>query len=228
MPFPVIEKKEEFDALPESIRAEYEEKDGKWTPRDETVTLRGSLAEERKRREAAEKLVTKTAAELKKLETDSKGREAGLTDEKLNEIRAQVRKDLEEEYKPIIEKEKNASTENRTLKLDNQVRNVMGSEKVKVRPERQEALWKLIGDRFDLTDDGKPMVKAKPGVTVEKYLAEDVKAEFGEFYVGTGASGGGAPPGSRNGAGSGAPTAEAVLANPSAALQQARAAGKTE
>lgn len=224
MPFPVIEKKEEFDVLPESIRAEYEEKDGKYHPKDETTTLKATLDDERKKREAAEKLSTKAALELKKLQTEGKAKESGITEEKLNEIRAAVRKDLEEEYKPFKEKAETASTENRTLKLDNAVRAVMGAEAVKVRSERTGQLWKLIGDRFDLTEDGKPMVKANPGVTVERYLVDTVKKELPEFFVGTGASGGGANQANRTGPNN-APTADAILANPAAALQQARAAG---
>lgn len=230
MPFPVIETKELFDALPEGIRGEYEEKDGKYHPKavaDESITLRQTLADERTKREAAEKLVTKTAAALKKLETDGKGREAGITEDKLNEIRAQVRKDLEDEYKPFKETAETNARENRTLTLDNSVKTVMGKETVRVRGDRQDALWKLIGDRFDLTEDKKPMVKAKPGVTVEKYLAEEVSAEFPEFFMTSGANGSGANNQRWTGKDTGV-TAAAVLANPGAALQAARAAGKTE
>lgn len=212
------------DAIPEAFREEYEEKDGRWHPKDDGAKT--ALAEERTKREAAEKLVTKTTKELKALETRATAERAGITDEQLQKLRAEIRADLETEYTPLKEKADRFGSENRTLKLDNAVKAVMGAEDVKVRSARMDALWRLIGDRFDLTDDGKPMVKANPGVEVKKYLAETVKKEYPEFYEGTAGSGGGAREGSQNR--SAAVSADDILKNPGAALQAARSQGKTE
>lgn len=221
--YPVFDTQE---AVPEAFRDHYEERDGKWhfkAPEDDG--LKTAIAAERQKREAAEKLAKKAADELKSLQTKADAAKAGLTEEQLEKLRADIRNDLEKEYAQFKTDAERLGTENRTLKLDNAVKALMGSDKVKVRGERMEALWKLIGERFDLTDDGKPMVKANPGVTVEKYLADTVKKEFPEFFTGTQASGGGAAPA---GAGGQTVSPDAIIANPLAALSAARQAGKTE
>jgi hypothetical protein len=82
-------------------------------------------------------------------------------------VKAEVLKELE----PDLEAGKKSIAENRTLKLDNQVKSLFA--KAGVRGERADALWKLTADRYDLTADGKPMLKDKPGVEIEKYLADD-------------------------------------------------------
>lgn len=141
--------------------------------------------------EAARQALT----ELTELKSQKKAEAAGITAEQLNKLRADVRADLETEYAPFKTQAQTLASENRTLKLDNVVKGLMG--KAGVRAERLDALYKLAADEFDLTEDGKPMVKSRPGKEVEKYVAEDLIKSYPEFFQGSGASGSGA---SRTGA----------------------------
>jgi hypothetical protein len=69
MPLPVFDTQ---DAVPEAFREEYEEREGKWHPKDTGAEAARALGEERTKREAAERLATKTAGQLKKLETKAR------------------------------------------------------------------------------------------------------------------------------------------------------------
>lgn len=124
------------------------------------------------------------------MEQDAKGQKAGITSEELTKLRSDVRADYDKEYAPFKVNAEKLAAENRTLKLDN----VVKAELLKggARPDRVEALFKLKQDEFDLTDDGKPMLKNRKGTPVEKFVGEDLRAEFPEFYTGTGSRGGGA------------------------------------
>lgn len=129
-------------------------------------------------------------AELTSLKQQKKAEKAGISSEQLAEIRNAVRADLEKDYAPRLAMADKLAGENRTLKLDNVVKNMMG--KAEARAERIDALYRLTSDRYDLTDDGKPMLKDRMGTPVEKYIAEDLRKEYPEFFQGTGSSGGGA------------------------------------
>jgi hypothetical protein len=192
------------DAVPESLReTAIETKDGKFAiSEEEDVTpLRTTLEKERKRANDEEK--ARKAAETARLELERRleGQQVGLTEAQQKEYRDKVKADLEQEYKPLKDIEVEHKALKRLTLLDNPVKETMLSEKVGVRGERQAALWTLIKDRFDLTADGKPMVKDHPGLSVEQYLASEVKKEYPEFYKGTQAAGGGAGGSSGDGKG---------------------------
>lgn len=183
------------DAVPDALRdSAIESKDGKFVVSvDEDVTpLKTALAAERKR--AADEEKARKAAETARLELERKleGQQVGLTEAQQKEFRDKVTADIEEKYKPLKEKAERFESLERLTLLDNPVKASMLTEKVGVRGERQEALWRLIGDRFDLTSDRKPMVKDHPGMAIEDYLAGPVKKEYPEFFKGTQAAGGGA------------------------------------
>ena len=61
-----------------------------------------------------------------------------------------------------------------------------------VRAERVDALFRLTGDQFDLTEDGQPMLRDRMGTPVEKFITDDLSKAYPEFFTGTGSSGGGA------------------------------------
>lgn len=230
MKLPVFATQEE---IPDGFGGLYEEKDGKWHPKDlsggdgpskESIEkLEITLEKERKDRKAAETQLKELGTKVAELETRAKAKEAGITDEKLTELREEIRADLEKEYEEFKTKAETLGQEVRGLKLDSQVKKLALEHGV--RAERVDAWWRLFGDRFDLTDDGKPMVADKPGIEVTKLITGDLKKEMPDFYTGTQAAGGGAGGIQKNGqlvAGTGA---DDVIKNPGAALQAARAGG---
>ena len=52
-----------------------------------------------------------------------------------------------------------------------------------------------------MTEDGKPMLRSSPGIEVNKYVADELRKEYPEFYNGSGSSGGGASKSSAAGGG---------------------------
>lgn len=232
MTLPKFKTQEE---VPEAFRDAYHEKDGQWVPKEEPAgggeladlkasvqRLETALGKERDDRKAAEKKASDAAAQLKELEDKKKAEGAGITEEQLKQLRAEIREDLEGEYAEFKTKAEALGQENRSLKLDNQVKTLAG--KHGVRAERIDAWWRQFGDRFDLTDDGKPMVKDRPGTDVSKFIEGDLKKELPDFYTGTQASGGGAGGIQRDGRLVPGTDAEDVLKNPTGALTAARAA----
>jgi hypothetical protein len=140
---------------------------------------------------------------LTQLEQQAKAEKAGITSQELDRLRGEVRADLEAQYQPHITKAQQLAAENRALKLDSVVKAQMAQ--AGVRSERIDALYRLTADEFDLTDDGKPMVKSRMGTPVEKFVGEELVKQYPEFFAGSGSSGGGAPR-SSGGAGTRAPT----------------------
>lgn len=138
-------------------------------------------------------------ARMKELEQEGKAQKAGVTSDELKRMREEVAADLKAEYAPLQEQLEAALRENRGLKLDNVVKQAMG--KAGVRAARVDALFRLTADQFDLTDDGQPMLKARPGTPLEKFLRDDLVKEYPEFYEGSGSSGGGAARSSAGGGG---------------------------
>lgn len=193
------------DAIPEALReTAIESKDGKFViAEDPDVSgIQSALEKERKRAGDEEKARKELERRTSELEQQIKGSAAGLTEQQQKEFRDSVRKDLEKEFEPLKDKASKYDSLERRVLLDDPVKDTMLSKEVGVRGERQKALWTLIKDRFDLTADGKPMVKDHPGVSIDKYLGDVVKREYPEFFVGTQATGGGA-----GGSNSGAPPA---------------------
>lgn len=128
-------------------------------------------------------------AKFTELEQTAKAQAAGITSEALAKLRQEAAAEYEKKYGPVLSERDALKAENRSLKLDTKVKDLMA--KSGARPERIEALFRLSSDRFDLTDDGNPMVK---GATkeVDKYIVEDLLKEYPEFFMGSGSSGGGA------------------------------------
>jgi hypothetical protein len=139
-------------------------------------------------------------ARIVELEQSEKAKKAGITSEQLDKMRNDIRQDLEKDYSPFKSKAETLAAENRGLKLDTKVKDVFG--KNGVRAERIEALFKLEGDKFDLTDDGAPILKGRMGTPIEKFVVEDLSKQYPEFFVGTGSSGGGASRSNVGGGGS--------------------------
>lgn len=138
-------------------------------------------------------------AKVADLEHKQKADKAGITSDQLEKLRADIREDLEREYADIVSERDSLSSEVRGLRLDSVVKAEMG--KAGVRPERIDALFRLNADAFDLTDDGSPMLKDRPGIGIDKYVAEDLKKLYPEFYQGSGSSGGGASKSAAGGGG---------------------------
>lgn len=158
----------------------------------------------KERAKAFEGLDPGEARELKdklaKLEQQKKAEKAGVTSEELDRLRAEVRKDLEGEFGQFRTRAEQLASENRALKLDNVVKAMMG--KSGVRAERIDPLYRLTADLYDLTEDGKPMLRDRMGTPVEKFIAEDLSKQYPEFFQGSGSSGGGAPKTTAGGRGS--------------------------
>jgi hypothetical protein len=183
MPLPTFAT---LDEVPEAFRSEYEMLDGKAVPR-ELTGLKSAVAKERSEREAAAKALKDAQARLDELETAAKAKNAGLTDEKLAELRAELEKKLAPERDARVA----AEAKLRSLQLDAALKTLMASSGV--RAERIDTLWKLIGGEYDLTDGGTPILKADPTADVAKSLASRVK-EFPEFFAAPKGAGGGAEP----------------------------------
>lgn len=141
------------------------------------------------------------------LETKANAEKAGLTSDELVKLRNDVRAEVERQYAADMQAgtkvfpwAASLAQENRALKLDNVVKTEMA--KGGARAERIDALFRLTADRFDLTDDGKPMLRTSPGIEVGKYVADELRKEYPEFYNGSGSSGGGASKSTAGGGGS--------------------------
>jgi hypothetical protein len=174
------------DAVPEDLRdSAIETKDGKFLVlrEDDTSGLKSALEKERQARKEADRIAKDTAKRLHDLELEAKAKEGGLTSEKLAEIRKQVAA----EFEPWKTKAEQVTAENRALRLNDRVKTMLD----KVGFIDVEAGWKLAGDEFDLTDDGQPIVKAEPGKSLEKHVA-DIAARYPGLVRGSQASGSGA------------------------------------
>jgi len=148
---------------------------------------------------SAEEGFSELQARLATLEEEQKAKEANVNSEKLEEIRRTAEANLEKKYGPLKTELEQAHERIRTLQLDNVVKQAMG--KSGVRGERVDALFKLTADRFDLTDDGKPMLRDDPTTPIDQYIADTLGKEYPELFVGTGSSGGGAPKPAASGGG---------------------------
>lgn len=205
MPLPTFKTREE---IPDAFRSEYVERDGEWVPDVEDV---GALknAHERQKDEAR---VLK--AKLKELEETAKAKASGVTDEQLAKLRA----DIAAEKAPVEEALAKAAAELRSLKLDAHVKKLMLD--AGANPKRIDALFKLVGDRFDLNESGTPILKDKPTTTLAGYLKETIAAEYPELYVSP-QLGGITAPGGTSGGTTREDLAKLVDTNPARLLQLA-------
>lgn len=205
MPLPTFATREE---IPESVRDGYVEKDGKWVPDVEDVSgLKSAL--ERQKEEARQ-----AKARLKEIEDTSKAKAAGVTDEQLAKLRAEIAA----EKAPLEEANAKLAAELRSLKLDARLKSMLGE--AGANPKRLDALHKLIGDRFDLNESGSIILKDKPTTDLAKYLAEAVANEFPELYLSK-QKGGATLPGS--GGTGGEDLAKLVESNPMKLLELSNA-----
>lgn len=184
MPFPIFDKQAD---IPKGFEDEYEEREGKWHPIDRTSSVQKALEEERQARKSAEATARKAAKDA----ADEKARKAatagGMTEKELKELYDSIEANIRTEYEPKIASADKLAKENRDLKLDSKVKGMFrdgGALTGKV-----DDFWKLHGDEFDLTSDGKPMVKNEPGKDVSKHVQAILKTRS-EWVKGTKASGG--------------------------------------
>jgi hypothetical protein len=166
----------------------------------ELAAIKGKHEELLGETKAAKEARRVAEARAGELEQTLKAHKAGVTSQELERLRAEVRADLDKQYAPTLDEAKALQAENRRLKLDDKVKGAMA--KSGARADRIDALYKLTQGEYDLTDDGQPMLKTRPGTPVEKFVAEDLKGMYPEFYEGSGSSGGGASRSVAGGAGS--------------------------
>lgn len=160
----------------------------------ENDTAFGKLWEEGK---AAKERAKTLEAELATIKEERQAGKAGLTSEQLDKLRADVRKNLDGEYAPVIEERDGLKSqvealtgEVRGLRLDSKIKAQMGE--MGVRSDRIEKLFKLTKDQYDLTDDGVPVLKDEPTADIGQYISETLRSEYPEWFNGSGSSGGGA------------------------------------
>lgn len=242
--WPEYDSKEAFEAaVPEGpLRKNYKEVDGKWiVPPPDTSgedTLKETLGKVRDELKESKAATKKAADELKAEQQRKKAEESGVTEEKLEELRTQIRSDVEAtignmtpeqlsgtfpQFKTVIGERDEARGDVRGLRLDSQVKTIFGANGV--RADKVDALFQLETAQFDLTDDGKPKLTEHPGKTIDVFVSDDLKKKYPEWFEGTKASGSGGSGShdSQLGGGTGKATADEVIANPIEALNAARA-----
>jgi hypothetical protein len=235
-----------LDEVPEALRSEYVEKDGKFhlqiedaeavygagakKKADELLKEKKTLAEKLKRFAAFDDpeldVEGLTAEQVKQAlamlrEHDEKG---GKDNGKDPDLVDKLLKKRDDEWKPKVEAEKaradKAEAELRRYKLDLVVKDA--ALKGGVRPERVDYAMRINKDRFDLDEKGNPVVLDKDGdpisISLETFWKDDWKTGNEDFYVGHNAGGSGASGG--NGRRSGGPDLSKLP--PAERLKQAR------
>ena len=200
MPLPIYDTQ---DAVPDDVRDDYVEHEGKWQPKA-VVEL---AVEKRKRatllneKREAERLQKEAQDKLDAAERAAEAARKGISEDELQKIRdaeAAARRPIEEERDRL-------KAENRKLKLTDRVQSL--ALKHGVMPDRIEDAMLALECRTDLGDNDGIVVKDKDGnltaETIGSFLSKTFKAEKPWLYAGSGASGSGAD-GSR---GSGGPPA---------------------
>lgn len=185
MPLPLVT--DSLDAIPEAARAVYVERGGKYhldAEVEDVSPIKAKNAEllnetkaERRKREAAEQ-------RLAALEAEREAAAAGLTSEKL----AEIQRKAEEKYAPQLAALSAAEAKIRAMQLDGTVKSLLA----KANAVDVEDAWKVLGSEFDLTDDGKVILKSDPTADVEQYVTKTLVAKKGHLFKGTQAAGGGA------------------------------------
>jgi hypothetical protein len=182
---------------------------------DEHVAgLKSALEKERtERRQAKQQLgdlqgkydeLSDTVQELKSAAVAS---DAGISDEKLAELRSTIEADAERKWAKTAEqldqfKQSDAEKEARIreLTLDNVVKDFIA--KGGAHSHRVGDIFRLTADRYELTDDGEPVLKGEArSVPLDKYVKDTLAGEYPEWFEGSGSSGGGASKSSSGGAG---------------------------
>lgn len=138
--------------------------------------LKETKTERQKRKELEAKLAT--------YEQERTAREAGLTRDKLDEIMAQA----EAKYRPVVDELEKVRGALRSERLDGRVKAMLGQ----ARAADIDAAFKVVGDHFDLTEDGSLVVKSDPTVKVDDYIGKTLTTRYPFLFQGTLASGSGA------------------------------------
>ena len=194
MPLTIVET---LDQVPEDRRdLAVELKDGRYAlAEDVDVTPLKSKADELLRETKQERQKRKALEErLAQIEAEKNAAAAGLTKEKLDEIMLQA----EAKYRPYLDELEKTKSALRSERLDGRVKAILGQ----ARAADIDAAFKVVGDHFDLTEDGALVVKADPTVSVEDYITKSLTTKYPFLFQGTLASGGGAA-GARGAAGNG-------------------------
>lgn len=212
MPLPIFDT---LEAIPESFRAEYEEREDaatpgvkKFHPKVPDVTkLTSALESERMKartEETARKAAEKERDELKRTQ---KAKDDGISDEALQKIRA----DEETARRPFVEEAERLKTENRKLKLDDRALKLFLDKGGRTESSARAMRDLQAQGRLDLSDSGNIVVKDASGTvtteTPEHFFEVTYKAEALEFYKPSGASGGGGTGSITTGPAAGAMTA---------------------
>lgn len=184
----VFEYFETADDIPEQFReTAIETKDGKFAVAAGALNALGrerGRAEEMERKAKAEaKRAREYETRLAALEEERQANAAGLTKDKLDEIRRQA----EAKYAADLAERDSLKQKVRALTLDTTVKSLLAkAEFVDV-----DEAWTLFQGQFDLTDDLTPIVKADPAKALERHIA-DLAAAKPHLVKGTQASGGAA------------------------------------
>jgi hypothetical protein len=210
--------------IPNGFEAEYEEVDGKWVPVDHAAKLSKALDEERKAREAAEAVAKKATKAAADAAAEKQAKAAGMTEDELKKLYDNIEANLRKEYEPKLVELESATKENRELKLNNVIKGMFSGAGAVA--SRVDDFWKLHAEEFDLTSDGKPMVRDEPGKDVAKHIAGIMKNRA-EWVQGTKASGSGSGGYQSTTApqSSGPLTFEDLVKNPAAGLAAANERG---
>lgn len=89
---------------------------------------------------------------------------------------------------PIKTRAEQLEAENRQLKLVTPVKDALRAAGV-IAPDDA---WRLVGDHFDLTDDGRPILKDNPTADIAKWAKESLAKDKPWLFAASDASGGGA------------------------------------
>jgi hypothetical protein len=185
MPLPLVADK--LDAIPEPLRSAYVERDGKYhldAEVEDVTGLKNTVATTRRERDEAKRAAKEAADKLAALEAEKEAAAAGLTSEKL----AEIQRKAEEKYAPTLTENTTLKAQIRAMQLDGTVKSLLA----KAGAVDVNDAWDVVGKEFDLTDDGKPFVKADPTADVEQYITKTLVAKKGHLFKGTQAAGGGA------------------------------------
>lgn len=194
-----------LDDIPEGIRGEYEEVDGKFRLTVEGVdslvdnsAMKTALEKERAKGKLVDAIrkefPTATDEEIRELLKKAKaaaksGKDGEPPD--TEKIVAKLRKEIDEEYAPIKEENSKLTTKLRKILLDDQVRKA--ALEGGVIPEEVDDVLELTRKHFDLDDKDRVVVLDEDGdpssVSLKKYFTDTYKKLKPRYYKAPDASG---------------------------------------
>ena len=207
------------DAIPEALRGEYTEQDGKWVL-DMNIEEHPGVAGLKSALEKERGAVKKAKEELRKARELGDPTEIQEKLARLQELEAKggagdggdlakFRQEMKAETQKLLDQQK-AAYEKQVSEADAKYRKVALTDRLKslavkhgVFPELVDDAVSLNAHRFDLNESGEPYLKDKDGdpstTSPEKFWAEVYKQERPHFYQGTGTSGSGGRGGASSG-----------------------------